>query len=49
MLVVRRLQELGRVSNTLVEICFIDLVKAYDFVDSAMLWEVLPVLDFRLG
>ena len=41
MFVVRRLQELGRTSNTSVEICFIDLAKAYDSVDRVLLWEIL--------
>ena len=41
MFVVRRLQELGRTSNTYLEICFIDLAKAYDSVDRVLLWEVL--------
>ena len=41
MFVVRRLQELGRTSNTPLEICFIDLAKAYDSVDRVLLWEVL--------
>ena len=41
MFVVRRLQELGRTSNTSLEICFIDLAKAYDLVDLVVLWEVL--------
>ena len=41
MFVVRRLQELGRTSNTSLEICFIDLAKAYDSVDLVLLWEVL--------
>ena len=41
MVVVRRLQELGRTSNTSLEICFIDLAKAYDSVDRVLLWEVL--------
>ena len=39
--VVRRLQELGRTSNTSLAICFIDLAKAYDSVDRVLLWEVL--------
>ena len=41
MFVVRRLQELGRTSNNSLEICFIDLAKAYDSVDRVLLWEVL--------
>ena len=41
MFVVRRLQELGRTSNTSLDICFIDLAKAYDSVDRVLLWEVL--------
>ena len=41
MFVVRRLQKLGRTSNTSVEICLIDLAKAYDSVDRVLLWEVL--------
>ena len=41
MFVKRRLQELGRTSNTSLEICFIDLVKVYDSVDRVLLWEVL--------
>ena len=38
--VVRRLQELGRTRNTSLDICFIDLAKAYDSVDRVLLWEV---------
>ena len=41
MFVVRRLQELRRTSKTSLEICFIDLAKAYDSVDRVLLWEVL--------
>ena len=41
MFVVRRLQELRRTSNISLEICFIDLAKAYDSVDRVLLWEVL--------
>ena len=33
MFVVRRLHELGRTGNTSLEICFIDLAKAYDSID----------------
>ena len=39
--VARRLQELGRTSNTSLEICFIDLAKAYNSVDRVLLWEIL--------
>ena len=49
MFVVRRLQELGQSSNSSLEICFIDLAKAYDSVDRVLLWEVLARLEFRLG
>ena len=49
MFVVRRLQELGRTSNTSLEICRIDLAKAYDSVDRVLLWKYLPVMEFRLG
>ena len=41
MFVVRRLQELGRTSNTFLETCFIDLAKAYDSVNRVLLWEIL--------
>ena len=41
MFVVRRLQKQGPTSNTSLEICFIDLAKAYDSVDRVQLWEVL--------
>ena len=41
MFVVRRLEELGRTSNTSLEICFIDLAKAYDSVERVLLWVVL--------
>ena len=41
MFIVPRLQELGRTSNPSLEICFIDLAKAYDSVDRVLLWEVL--------
>ena len=37
MFVVHRLQELGRTSNISLEICFIDLAKAYDSVDRVLL------------
>ena len=49
MFVVRGLQELGRTSNTFLEICFIDLSKAYDSFDRVLLWEVLARLESRLG
>ena len=41
MFVVPRLQELGRTSNTSLEICFIGLANAYDSVDRVLLWEKL--------
>ena len=41
MFVVRRLEEMGRRSNSSVEICFIDLAIAYDSVDRVLLWEVI--------
>ena len=41
MFVVRRVQELGRTINISLEICFIDLAKAYESVDRLLLWEVL--------
>ena len=41
MFVVRKFQELGRTSNTSLEICFIDVAKTYDSVDRVLLWEVL--------
>ena len=41
MFVVRRLQELGRTSNTSLKNCFVDLAKAYDSVDRVLLWEIL--------
>ncbi|CAM9787503.1 unnamed protein product, partial [Sphacelaria rigidula] len=41
MFVVRQLQELGRASNIPINMCFIDLQKAYDSVDRTLLWEVL--------
>ena len=49
MFVVRRLQELGRTRNTFLEICFIDLAKAYDSVDCVLLWDFLLFWEFRLG
>ena len=39
-LVVGRLQELGRTSNSSLEICFIDLANAYDSVNRVLLWKV---------
>ena len=49
MFVVRRLQELGQTSNTSLEICFIDLAKAYNSVDRVLYRKYLPVLAFRRG
>ena len=40
MFVVLRFQELGPTNNTSLEICFIDLAKAYDLVDRVLLWKV---------
>ena len=38
---VQRLQELARKKDTPWYLCFIDLYKAYDFVDRTLLWDVL--------
>ena len=45
MFAIRRLQELGRKARVPLFLCFIDLQKAYDFVDRTLLWQVL----YRLG
>ena len=45
MFAVRRLQELERKARVPLFLCFIDLQKAYDSVDRALLWQVLA----RLG
>ena len=41
MFVIRRLQELTRKKRIPLYVCFIDLTKAYDFVDRILLWTVL--------
>ena len=41
MFVICRLQELARKKRILLYVCFIDLTKAYDSVDRALLWTVL--------
>ena len=41
MVVVRRLQEVGRKAGVSLFMCFIDLQNAYDIVDRTLLWQVL--------
>ena len=41
MFVVRRLQELARKKRIPLDVCFVDLTKAYDSVDRTLLWTVL--------
>ena len=41
MFVIRRLQELARKKRIPLYVCFIDLTKAYGFVDQTVLWRVL--------
>lgn len=36
-----RLQDLGQARNGPLNICFVDLQKAYDSIDCTLLWEVL--------
>ena len=39
--VIRRLQELAPKEQIPLDVCFIDLIKAYDSVDRTLLWTVL--------
>ena len=41
MFVIRQLQELARKKRIPLDVCFIDLTKAYDSVDRTLLWTVL--------
>ena len=41
MFVSRSLQDIGRKAGMSLFICFIDLQKAYDTVDCALMWQVL--------
>ena len=41
MFVVHRLREMGREERIPLFLCFIDLQKAYDSVDRALLWQIL--------
>ena len=41
MFVIRRLQELARKKQIPLDVCFIDLTKAYDSVNRTLLWTVL--------
>ena len=43
MMFVRRLQELAQKKRTPLYVCFIDLTKAYDYVDQTLLWTVLAL------
>ena len=45
MFVICRLQELVRKQRTPLYVCFINLTKAYDFVDRTLLWTVLARFD----
>ena len=47
MFVIRRLQEFAWKKRTPLHECFIDLTKAYDFIDRTLLWTVLPRFGVR--
>ena len=48
MFVVRRLQEIGREAGMSLFMSFINLQKAYDTVDRALLWQVLTRIGVPL-